>query len=149
MAHDLIGQRMQERATINGENKSKLEDTKNGYAGRLPLCNKCKLYHNSSCTIKCNNYKKTSHMAREYMTPTPATVQRPLVNNQRTLRTYLECELQGHYRNACPKLKNQNHGNQGCNGGNGGNGGAGGRAFFSKWRRSSSGPYESYGYVSS
>nr|GEZ86723.1 hypothetical protein [Tanacetum cinerariifolium] len=38
--------------------------------------------------------------------------------------------INGHYRNACPKLKNQNHGNQGYNRGNGGNGGAGGRAFF-------------------
>ncbi|GKC21503.1 putative reverse transcriptase domain-containing protein, partial [Tanacetum coccineum] len=32
-------------------------------------------------------------------------------------------------RNACPKLRNQDHGNQGSNGGNGGNRGAHGRAF--------------------
>ncbi|GKA44364.1 hypothetical protein Tco_0737088 [Tanacetum coccineum] len=62
-------------------------------------------------------------------TPTPTATQRPLVSNQRTPVTYLECGLQGHYRNACPKLKNLNRGNQGSNGRNRGNGGARGRAF--------------------
>ncbi|GJX21694.1 reverse transcriptase domain-containing protein [Tanacetum coccineum] len=29
-----------------------------GYAGNLPLCNRCKLYHTCPCTIKCKNYQK-------------------------------------------------------------------------------------------
>ncbi|GKD39357.1 putative reverse transcriptase domain-containing protein [Tanacetum coccineum] len=91
-------------------------DNKNGYAGRLPLYNKCKLHHNGHCTVKCNNCKKTGHMTRDCMTPTPAIVQRSPVNNQRTSGTYFECVLQEHYRNACPKLKNQNHGSPGFNG---------------------------------
>ncbi|GJX45113.1 putative reverse transcriptase domain-containing protein [Tanacetum coccineum] len=58
-------------------------------------------------------------MARGCRTPTPTTVQRPLVNNQRAPGTYFECVLQGHYKNACLKLRNQNRRNQGGNGGNG------------------------------
>ncbi|GJR82376.1 hypothetical protein Tco_0153161 [Tanacetum coccineum] len=28
---------------------------KSGYAGNLPLCNRCKLHHNRQCTAKCTN----------------------------------------------------------------------------------------------
>nr|GEV99967.1 reverse transcriptase domain-containing protein [Tanacetum cinerariifolium] len=38
--------------------------------------------------------------------------------------------MEGHYRNMCPKLKNQNHGNQGSNEGNEGNRRARKRAFI-------------------
>ncbi|GJX45760.1 putative reverse transcriptase domain-containing protein [Tanacetum coccineum] len=43
----------------------------------------------------------------------------------------------GHYRNACPTLKNQNHGNQGSNRGNGG---ARGRAFVLSEREAAQDP---------
>nr|GEW79414.1 reverse transcriptase domain-containing protein [Tanacetum cinerariifolium] len=49
---------------------------KKGYARKLPNCNKCKLHHNSLCTVKCNNYMKTGHMARGCRTPTLATAKR-------------------------------------------------------------------------
>ncbi|GKF41698.1 reverse transcriptase domain-containing protein, partial [Tanacetum coccineum] len=42
----------------------------------------------------------------------PATTQRPLVANQKTVVTCYECGKQGHYRSECSKLKNQNFGNQ-------------------------------------
>ncbi|GKB26953.1 reverse transcriptase domain-containing protein [Tanacetum coccineum] len=74
---------------------------------------------------------------RDYRTLTPATVQRPPTNNQRTLRTCFECGVQGHYRNACPTLKNQNHGNQGSNRGNRG---APGRAFVLSERQAAQDP---------
>nr|GFA69853.1 reverse transcriptase domain-containing protein [Tanacetum cinerariifolium] len=35
------------------------------YAGTLPLCNRCKLHHNGSCTVKCRNCKKVGHMTRD------------------------------------------------------------------------------------
>ncbi|GJS05285.1 putative reverse transcriptase domain-containing protein [Tanacetum coccineum] len=50
------------------------------YAGKLPLCNRCKLHHNGQCTVRCTNCKNIGH-------------------------------LQGHYRNDCPKLRNQNYRN--------------------------------------
>ncbi|GKE27033.1 hypothetical protein Tco_1442417, partial [Tanacetum coccineum] len=74
------------------------------YVGTLPLCNKCKLYHNGQCTIKCANYKRVGHLTRDCRSPAAT-------NNQRNLTCY-ECENQGHYRSDCPKINNQNHGNQ-------------------------------------
>ncbi|GJS34917.1 reverse transcriptase domain-containing protein [Tanacetum coccineum] len=81
---------------------------KKEYARTLPLCNKCKLHHNGSCTVKYANCKKVGHMTRDYRSPSAAA-------DQRTL-TCFECKNQGHYRSECPKLKNQNCGNQTGNG---------------------------------
>ncbi|GJU13224.1 reverse transcriptase domain-containing protein [Tanacetum coccineum] len=62
---------------------------KSGYAGKLPLCNRCKLHHNRQCTIKCTNCKKVGHMARDYRTPTAAVDQRaPVANQRNTGRVY-------------------------------------------------------------
>ncbi|GJS40024.1 putative reverse transcriptase domain-containing protein [Tanacetum coccineum] len=35
---------------------------KKAYTGNLPYCNKCKLHHVRTCTVKCSNYKKVGHM---------------------------------------------------------------------------------------
>ncbi|GJW22786.1 retrovirus-related pol polyprotein from transposon 17.6 [Tanacetum coccineum] len=78
--------------------------SKKEYAETLPLCNKCKFYHNGPCTVTCTNCKRVGHFTRDCRSPTAA-------NNQRTL-TCFECGNQGHYRTECPKLKNQNRGNQ-------------------------------------
>nr|GEX29148.1 reverse transcriptase domain-containing protein [Tanacetum cinerariifolium] len=72
-----------ERAYTAGNNERKL------YNGPLPLCNKCKLYHEGPCT-------------------------RGQIVNQRVV-TCFECGRQGHYRSDCPKLKDQNHGNKAGN----------------------------------
>ncbi|GKC73579.1 putative reverse transcriptase domain-containing protein [Tanacetum coccineum] len=98
-------------------------NNKNGYARKLPLYIRCKLHHIRPCTVKCNNCKRTDHLARDCRILIPATTQRPPLINQRAPRTYFECGSQGHYRNECLKLKNQNLGNPS------GSGGARGRAF--------------------
>ncbi|GJR05500.1 DNA-directed DNA polymerase [Tanacetum coccineum] len=77
---------------------------RNEYAETLPLCNKCKFYHNGQCTVKCANCKRVGHLTRDCRSPAAT-------NNQRNLTCY-ECWNQGHYRSDCPKLKNQNHENQ-------------------------------------
>ncbi|GJU49738.1 reverse transcriptase domain-containing protein [Tanacetum coccineum] len=74
------------------------------YARTLPLCNKCKFYHNGQCTIKCANYKRVGHLTGDCRSPAAT-------NNQRNPTCY-ECGNQGYYRSDFPKLKNQNHGNQ-------------------------------------
>ncbi|GKB76932.1 reverse transcriptase domain-containing protein [Tanacetum coccineum] len=74
------------------------------YVGTLPLCNKCKFYHNGPCTAKCTNCKKVDHLTRDCWNPTATS-------NQRTITGY-ECRNQGHYKSDCPELKNRNHGNQ-------------------------------------
>ncbi|GJS30418.1 reverse transcriptase domain-containing protein [Tanacetum coccineum] len=87
-------------------------DNKNGYAGKLPLCNKCKLHHTGPCTVKCYNDKRVGHMIRDCRTPVLATTQRPPVVNQKTAVTCYGCGKQRHYRSECSKLKNHNFGNQ-------------------------------------
>ncbi|GKA38139.1 RNA-directed DNA polymerase, eukaryota [Tanacetum coccineum] len=74
------------------------------YAGTLPLCNKCKFYHNGPCTAKCANCKKVGHLTRDCWNPTAT-------NNQRTITCY-ECGNQGHYKSDFLEQKNQNHENQ-------------------------------------
>nr|GEZ96096.1 hypothetical protein [Tanacetum cinerariifolium]GFA22233.1 hypothetical protein [Tanacetum cinerariifolium] len=77
---------------------------KKEYARTFLLCNKCKLHHNSPCTVTCANCKRVGHLTRDCRSPTAA-------NNQRTL-TCFEYGNQGHYRSECLKLKNQNRGSQ-------------------------------------
>ncbi|GJY01865.1 putative reverse transcriptase domain-containing protein, partial [Tanacetum coccineum] len=76
---------------------------------------KCKLHHKGPCTVKCGKCNKVEHMTRDCMNAIviPAT-QRALVVNQR-VPTCFECRRQGHYRNECPKLKNQTRGNKARN----------------------------------
>ncbi|GJX61868.1 hypothetical protein Tco_0294768 [Tanacetum coccineum] len=38
---------------------------KTGYAGTLPLYDKCKLHHHGLGPVKCGNCKKVSHQARD------------------------------------------------------------------------------------
>ncbi|GJT71249.1 putative reverse transcriptase domain-containing protein [Tanacetum coccineum] len=57
-----------------------------GYVRALPYCNKCRLHHEGPCTVKCDNCKRVGHMTRY-------------------------CRTAGHYRNECPKLRNQNRRN--------------------------------------
>ncbi|GJV72513.1 putative reverse transcriptase domain-containing protein [Tanacetum coccineum] len=37
---------------------------KEGYAGNLPLCNKCMFHHTSPCAAKCGNCKRFGHQTR-------------------------------------------------------------------------------------
>ncbi|GJS28709.1 putative reverse transcriptase domain-containing protein, partial [Tanacetum coccineum] len=101
-----VGGQNVERAYTAGNNE------KSGYDGPLPYCNKCKLHHKGSCTVKCGKCNKVGHMARDCKNAVDVpTTQRALVVNQR-VPTCFECGRQGHYMNECPKLKNQNHGNK-------------------------------------
>ncbi|GJU17477.1 reverse transcriptase domain-containing protein [Tanacetum coccineum] len=84
----------------------------NGYVGKLPLCNKCKLHHTGPCTIKCNNCKRVGHMTRNCRTPVTPTTLRPLVEIQKATVTCYEYGKKGDYKNECSKLKNLNFGNQ-------------------------------------
>ncbi|GJY90620.1 putative reverse transcriptase domain-containing protein [Tanacetum coccineum] len=85
---------------------------KKGYAGPLPYCNKCKLHHEAPCTVKCGKCNKVGHMTKDCMNVVATTAtQRALVVNQR-VPTCFACKRQGHYRNECPKLKNQTRGNK-------------------------------------
>ncbi|GKE99610.1 reverse transcriptase domain-containing protein [Tanacetum coccineum] len=55
------------RAYTVGNNKNK------GYAGILPLCDKCKLHHHGPCPVRCGNCKKVGHQARDCWASTTIT----------------------------------------------------------------------------
>ncbi|GJW34819.1 reverse transcriptase domain-containing protein [Tanacetum coccineum] len=76
------------RAYTVGNNKNK------GYAGILPLCDKCKLHHHSPCTVKCGNCKKVGHQAKDFWTPTTVTC--------------YGCGEKGHTKRYYPELENVN-----------------------------------------
>ncbi|GKE76752.1 reverse transcriptase domain-containing protein, partial [Tanacetum coccineum] len=101
-----VGGQSMARAYTAGNNE------KIGYAWPLPYCNKCKLHYEGPCIVKSMKCDKVGHMTRDCMNvvATIAT-QRALVVNQRVPACF-ECERQGHYRNECPKLKDQTHGNK-------------------------------------
>nr|GEV29989.1 hypothetical protein [Tanacetum cinerariifolium] len=90
---------------------------KKEYGRSLPLCPKCNYHHNGQCAPRCNNCEKVGHLARDCRgSVVAANNQRALEVNKRVV-TCFECEVQGHYKKDCPKLKNNNRGNQAGNGG--------------------------------
>nr|GEW53076.1 putative reverse transcriptase domain-containing protein [Tanacetum cinerariifolium] len=94
------------RAYTVGNNK------KRGYDGPLPYCNKCKLHHEGLCIVKCKKCNKVRNISRDCINIVAAkATQRASVVNQRVL-TCFECGRHRHYRNECPKLKNQTRGNK-------------------------------------
>ncbi|GJR22569.1 reverse transcriptase domain-containing protein [Tanacetum coccineum] len=94
------------RAYMAGNNEKRV------YNGPLPLCNKCKFYHEGSCIVRCGKCKKVGHLTRDYKLAYSTTSnQRGQVVNQRVL-TYFECGRQGHYMSDCPNLKDQNRRNK-------------------------------------
>ncbi|GJY54242.1 putative reverse transcriptase domain-containing protein [Tanacetum coccineum] len=79
------------RQNVNGQNVARAYTVGNnverrGYVGPLPYCSKCIFHHEGS----------------EVWAP---------VGNQTGNACY-ECGRKGHYRNECPKLRNQNRGNK-------------------------------------
>ncbi|GJU11823.1 putative reverse transcriptase domain-containing protein [Tanacetum coccineum] len=56
MTHDQMNHIIRQEITVekNANNKRKANERR-AYAGNLPYCNKCKLHHVGSCTVKCNN----------------------------------------------------------------------------------------------
>ncbi|GKD85400.1 putative reverse transcriptase domain-containing protein [Tanacetum coccineum] len=68
------------RAYAVGNNERK------GYAGPLPLCNKCRYHHVGPCTVKCNNCKRVGHRTRDCrsITAVPNMQRAPLRNPNQT-----------------------------------------------------------------
>ncbi|GJR01465.1 putative reverse transcriptase domain-containing protein [Tanacetum coccineum] len=53
------------------------------YGGSKPLCPKCNYHHKGQYAPKCNNCKRTGHLARDYRSPAAAA------NNQRALWSFV------------------------------------------------------------
>lgn len=83
------------------------------YAGKAPLCNRCNYHHYGNCLLceKCNRRGHTAKFCRGGSTPTTVTTRAPATTNAAPaaggVRTCFECNLPGHLRKDCPRLKNQ------------------------------------------
>ncbi|GJQ94686.1 putative reverse transcriptase domain-containing protein [Tanacetum coccineum] len=64
------------------------------------------MHHEGPCTVKCGNCKMVGHVTRDYRTAVAATLQKAPIENQ-TRNVCYKCGRPGHYRNECPKLRNQ------------------------------------------
>ncbi|GJV68688.1 putative reverse transcriptase domain-containing protein [Tanacetum coccineum] len=90
---------------------------KKPYEGSKPLCSKCNYHHDGPCAPNCHKCNRVGHLALDCRSPANSNT----ANNQRGTRvgqkaTCFECEVQGHFKRKCPKLRNNNRGNQGGNG---------------------------------
>ncbi|GJS80981.1 putative reverse transcriptase domain-containing protein [Tanacetum coccineum] len=74
------------RQNVRGQNVARAytagNNEKKGYVGSLPYCNKCKLHHEGSCTIRCENSKIVGHLTRDCMAAVAPNTQRAPVRNQ-------------------------------------------------------------------
>ncbi|GJV43885.1 reverse transcriptase domain-containing protein [Tanacetum coccineum] len=71
----------------------------NRYAGDLPLCKRCNLYHAGPCTGKCNICNKVGHLTKNCQNKKPATG-----SNQLPVTIVCHaCGEKGHYTNQCRK----------------------------------------------
>ncbi|GKA25852.1 reverse transcriptase domain-containing protein [Tanacetum coccineum] len=82
-------------------------NNKRGYARKLSSCHKCKLHHIGPCHVKCKRCKKVGHQSKDCWSKTPV-----IDSKSKHVVTCFRYDEQGHYKNRCPRLKNQNHCNQ-------------------------------------
>nr|GEZ96335.1 reverse transcriptase domain-containing protein [Tanacetum cinerariifolium] len=106
MTTELERYKNQERAHTFGPSN------KEGYAGNLPLCNKCKFYHTGPCAAKYGNYKRFGHQNRDCKTSVLRVKQRPSVAKQNVEVNCYECGELGHYKSDCPMWKFHNRVNK-------------------------------------
>ncbi|GJZ73631.1 putative reverse transcriptase domain-containing protein [Tanacetum coccineum] len=90
MARELVEQAVQAPA----ENR--------GYAGNLPKCNRCNSHHNDQCPLKCQKCQRMGHLEKDCR----ARPQGARVTSLQDVVCY-GCSDKGHYRNRCPKGRNQ------------------------------------------
>nr|GEW22996.1 reverse transcriptase domain-containing protein [Tanacetum cinerariifolium] len=81
--------------------------SRKSYAGKSPSYNKCKSHHTGPCPVKCRRCQKIGHQSKDCRSKTPATG-----SNPKSVVTCFGCCEQWHYKNGCPRLKNQNCCNQ-------------------------------------
>nr|GFB81250.1 hypothetical protein [Tanacetum cinerariifolium] len=86
---------------VGGQNVARAYTADNNkgkpYNRPLPLCNKSKLHHKGTCTVRCRKCNKVGHLTRDCKV---------------TNSTNFECGRQGHYKSDFPKLTDQNRENK-------------------------------------
>ncbi|GJY51795.1 putative reverse transcriptase domain-containing protein [Tanacetum coccineum] len=73
-----------------------------GYVGNLPKCNRCNSHHNGQCPLKCSKCQRTGHREKDCRVGVPGAGVNPLQD-----MTCYGCGEKGHYKDKCPKGRNQ------------------------------------------
>ncbi|GKD51730.1 putative reverse transcriptase domain-containing protein [Tanacetum coccineum] len=73
-----------------------------GYAGNLPKCNHCNSLHNGRCPPKCQKCQRTGHQEKDCRVRVLGAGVTPLQDV-----TCYGCGEKGHYKDKCPKGRNQ------------------------------------------
>nr|GEV56542.1 hypothetical protein [Tanacetum cinerariifolium] len=108
IVNNLMDQKLKGYATKNAENKKRLEVNQRDNRRQKPPFKR----HNVGGQNVARAYMAGQDMAMDYKNAIVVlTTQRSSIVNQR-VPTCFECGRQRHYRNECPKLKNQNRVNK-------------------------------------
>ncbi|GJT20774.1 putative reverse transcriptase domain-containing protein [Tanacetum coccineum] len=73
-----------------------------GYAGNLPMCNHYNSHHNGQCPLKCQRCQRNGHQEKDCRARVPGAVNNFLQNV-----TCFGCGEKEHYKDKCPKARNQ------------------------------------------
>nr|GEU94464.1 reverse transcriptase [Tanacetum cinerariifolium] len=103
------------RQNVGGQNVARAytagSNERKGYVGSLFYCNKCRLHHEGSCTVRCGNFKRVGHLTSDYMAAVALNTQRATIRNQMGIVCY-ECGRSRLFKKDYPKLRNQNRWNK-------------------------------------
>ncbi|GJW49272.1 putative reverse transcriptase domain-containing protein [Tanacetum coccineum] len=113
IANNLMDQKLKGYAR-SAKHKRRLENNPRDNRGQQPIFKRQNVGgHNvaRAYTAGNNDRKKVGHLTRDCTAVVAPNTQRATVGNQPGIVCY-ECGRPGHFRNDCPKLRNQNRGNQ-------------------------------------
>ncbi|GJX82209.1 putative reverse transcriptase domain-containing protein [Tanacetum coccineum] len=79
------------------------------YARNIPKCNRCNLHHHGPCPLKCQKCQRMGHMEKDCRARLKGAGDNFLQNV-----TCFRCGEKGHYKDRCPKARNQQ--NEGARG---------------------------------
>ncbi|GJY17856.1 putative reverse transcriptase domain-containing protein [Tanacetum coccineum] len=72
------------------------------YAGNLPKCNRCNLHHHGPCPQRCQKCQKMGHLEKDCRFGVQGAGNNFLQN-----MTCFGCGEKGHFKDKCPKARNQ------------------------------------------
>ncbi|GJZ54600.1 putative reverse transcriptase domain-containing protein [Tanacetum coccineum] len=111
IARELVEQSVQGRATKIGESNKRQETARayvavptdgKVYAGNLPKCNRCNFHHSGQCPPKCQKCQKAGYLEKDCRVRPPGAGAYAYQDV-----TYHGCGEKGHFKNRCPKARNQ------------------------------------------
>nr|GEW21460.1 hypothetical protein [Tanacetum cinerariifolium] len=87
IANNLMDKMLNGYANIRVQNVARAytagNNEKRDYGCTFPYCNRCKLHHKGQCTVRCHNYRRIGHLARDCRSDMAVTTQGTPGSNQK------------------------------------------------------------------